>query len=54
MSALAALQDNPEIGALLRPYQPEGVLAQVDPNDLRRLRKLLAARGIDLDDRRVK
>jgi hypothetical protein len=51
---LAALQDDPEIGALLRPYQPEGVLAQVDPNDLRRLRKLLAARGIDLDDSRAK
>lgn len=47
---LAALQADPEIGALLRPYQPEGVLAQINPDDLRRLRKLFAARGIDLDD----
>jgi hypothetical protein len=47
---LAALQDDPEINALLQPYQPEGVLAQVNPDDLPRLRELFAERGIDLED----
>ncbi len=47
---LAALQEDPEIGALLWPYQPEGVLAQINPDDLPQLRTLCAERGIDLDD----
>ncbi len=47
---LTALLDDPEMVGLVQPYRPEGVLAQMNANDLPRLRKLLAARGIDLDD----
>jgi hypothetical protein len=47
---LEALQADPEISGLLRPYQPRGILAELRPADLERVRTLLAARGIDLTD----
>jgi hypothetical protein len=51
---LAALQTDPEIGPLLQPYQPAGVLASIEQANLSRLKKLFAARGIDLDDPEAK
>jgi hypothetical protein len=35
---------------LLRRYQPRGILAELRPADLERVRALLDARGIDLSD----
>jgi hypothetical protein len=48
--ALDTLLADPELGNLLRPYQPQGILAELQPADLERVRALLAARGIDLTD----
>jgi hypothetical protein len=47
---LEALLADPEIGSLLRRYQPRGILAELRPADLERVRALLDARGIDLSD----
>lgn len=45
---LDTLLSDPEIGPLVQRYQPQGILAQVQPADLERLQALLAARGVDL------
>lgn len=47
---LEALLSDPEVGRLVQRYQPQGMLAQVRPADLERVRALLAARGIALDE----
>jgi hypothetical protein len=47
---LETLLADPELSGLLRPYQPRGILAELQPADLERVRALLAARGIDLTD----
>jgi hypothetical protein len=50
---LSELMDDPEVGALLRPFIPPdaGALALVQSGDLEKLRRLLAERGIELTGR---
>lgn len=50
-ATLAELMSDPEIAALLQPFRPTAAkaLARVRPQDVERLRKLLAERGVEVE-----
>ena len=52
-ATLAELQSDPDLAPLLQPFRPSPTkaLARLKPQDVDKLRALLADRGIDLDDK---